>query len=44
MAHSDGGGWKLETVELTERQKSELDALYDDMMQFTMESSKGDDW
>ena len=31
-----GDGWKLETVELTDRQKSELDALYDDMMQFTM--------
>ena len=29
-----GDGWKLETVELTERQKAELDALYDDMMDF----------
>ena len=29
-----GEGWKLKTVELTERQKAELDALYDDMMDF----------
>lgn len=29
-----GDGWKLETVKLTERQKAELDALYDDMMDF----------
>ena len=34
-----GEGWKFETVALTDRQKTELDALYRDMIRFV---SKGD--
>ena len=32
-----GKGWKLETTKLSDRQKKELDFLYDDMMDFVRE-------
>ena len=34
-----GDGYKLETVALTDRQKAELDALHDDMMEFVKQAA-----